>query len=128
MDRKLPEKAEIERLIRLSERARTCLESEAARIKERFDIPARIRSSLKEHPASWVFGSMASGLVASLLFSRHQKPAVKTGRRGAAGVLLGITLTAAKPLAKVWLANQVKDWMTRPPSSSRPQPRSHSLF
>jgi hypothetical protein len=130
MDRKLPEKAEIERLIRLSERARTCLESEAARIKERFDIPARIRGSLKEHPASWVFGSMASGLMASLLFSRRQKPAAKSGRRGVTGVLLGLTLTAARPLAKLWLSNQAERWLRQSCSTipaSRPLPKTKSF-
>lgn len=107
MDRKSTEKAEIERLIRLSESARVCLASEADRIKERFDIPARIRGSLGAHPATWLFGSLASGLVASLFLRRRRKPAAETKRRGVAGMLLGLTLTAARPLAKVWLSNQL---------------------
>ena len=127
MDRKLSEKAEIERLIRLSENARSCLESEAARIKQRFDIPARIRGSLSAHPTSWMFGSLASGLVGSLLFSRRRKPAAQTSRRSAAGILLGLTLTAARPLAKVWLSNQAGRWLkqaTANEQTARPLPKT----
>jgi hypothetical protein len=125
MDRKLSEKAEVERLIRLSENARHCLEDEAARIKQRFDIPARIRGSLRAHPTSWLFGSLASGLAASLLFTRR-KPAVKTKRRGMPGVLLGLTMAAARPLAKVWLSNQLGRWLEQAsaaPAAGRPVPR-----
>ena len=128
MDRKLSENAEIERLIRLSESARVCLESEAARIKQRFDIPARIRGSLSEHPTSWLFGSLLSGLATSMLFSRRRKPAAKTGHRGVAGMLMGLTLTAARPMAKIWLSNQVGRWLRQSsanPPAARPLPTSH---
>jgi hypothetical protein len=128
MDRKLPEKAEIERLIRLSENARVCLESEAVRIKQRFDIPTRIRHSLSEHPTSWLFGSLASGLLASLFLPRRRnKPVEKTGRKGVAGMLLGLTLTAARPLAKVWLSNQAGRLLRQysaNPSSANPAPQT----
>ena len=127
MDRKFSEKAEIERLIRLSENARVCLGGEAVRIKQRFDIPARIRGSLSAHPTSWLFGSLASGLAASLLFSRRRSPAAKANRRGTAGMLLGLTLTAARPLAKVWLSNQVGRWLRQAsanPPAARPLPKS----
>jgi hypothetical protein len=127
MDRKLSQKAEIEHLIRLSENARSCLGSEAVRIKQRFDIPARIRSSLGAHPTSWLFGSLASGLAASLLFSRRKPAALKTkSRRGITGALLGLTLTAARPLAKVWLSNQLGKWLEQnsaAPNAGRPVPR-----
>jgi hypothetical protein len=127
MDRKLSEKAEIERLIRLSENARVCLESEAEKIKQRFDIPARVRHSLSEHPTSWLFGSLASGLVASMFFSRRHKPVGKPGRKGLAGMLLGLTLTSARPLAKVWLSNQagrlLRQYTANPPASN-PVPKT----
>lgn len=127
MDPKLSEKAEIERLIRLSESARSCLDSEATRIRQRFDIPARIRSSLGAHPTSWLFGSLASGLAASLLFSRRPKPSGTTKRRSTAATLLGLTLTAARPLAKVWLSNQAGRWLkqaTANEQTARPLPKT----
>jgi hypothetical protein len=129
MDRKLSEKARIEQLIRLSAASRACLESEAAALRKRLDFPKRVYNSLAAHPATWMFGSLASGLFASALFRRRPRPAAPK-RRGAVLGLLGLTLTAAKPLAKVWLANQMKDWITRPRPTSptaRPLPRSQSL-
>ena len=84
MDRKLSEKAEIERLIRLSESARVCLEGEAARIKQRFDIPARIRGSLSQHPTSWLFGSLDAGNAITV-----DKPPAAMWAMGLSGRLFG---------------------------------------
>jgi len=111
MDRKLTEKAQVERLIRRSADARFCLENEAKRIKQRFDVPAKIRGSLREHPTSWLIGSLASALVVSMLFSRRPKPSVKPARSGAKGKLLGLAVKAATPLAKVWVSKQLANWM-----------------
>jgi hypothetical protein len=131
MDRKLPENPEIQRLIRLSAASRSLLETEASDLRQRFDVPSRIRHSLQESPTTWLFGSLASGLAASLMFRR--KPPVATKRRGIPALLFGLTLTAARPLAKVWLANQLKQWASGatglPPSGSqqpRPAPKSKS--
>lgn len=106
----------------MSAAARACLEGEAAALRKRLDIPSRVRGSLAAHPATWMIGSLVSGLFASVLFRRRPRAAAPK-RRGAMLGLLGLTLTAAKPLAKVWLANQFKDWMTRPrPASPAPRP------
>lgn len=111
MDRKLPENPEIERLIRLAEAARSSLTHEAVLLKQRLDLPARIRGSLKQHPAGWLLGSLASGLAASLLFRSKPRP-VEKKHRGLPLTLLGLTLTAVRPMAKVWLTNQVKNYLT----------------
>jgi len=122
MDRKLPEKAEIEQLIRLSAAARSCLEHEAAVLRKRLDFPMRVRDSLASHPGGWMLGSLASGLLASVLFRRRSRAAAPKSK-GVLPGLLGLTLTAAKPLVKVWLANQLRDWMTRPrPAAPAPRP------
>ncbi len=124
MDRKLPPNQEIERLIRLSAASRACLTQEGVALKQRLDFPARIRGSLKGHPSAWLFGSLASGFVGSLMF-RRKAPASGTKRRGLMMTLLGLALTAVRPFAKVWLADQVKFYLiTRPGalpnSTSRP--------
>lgn len=124
MDRKLSEKTEIERLIRLSNDARTCLASEAAAFRKRLDIPERLRGSLGAHPAGWMLGSLGSGLLASAIFRRRPRPAAPKRKGGLLG-LLGLILTAAAPLAKVWIANLIKDWMTRQ-SQAAPAPRSQA--
>jgi hypothetical protein len=117
MDRKLPENPEIQRLIRLSQASRSFLENEAIALRHRLDVPARLKDSLKSHPSSWLFGSLASGLAASLIF--HRKPALDKKRKGIPATLLGLTLTAAQPLAKVWLTNQLKHWIA-PASPPKP--------
>jgi hypothetical protein len=112
MDRKLSKDQEIQRLIQLSESARACLSREADLLKHRLDVPARLRSSLKENPTGWLFGSIGSGLAASLLF-RRKSHSVERKKRTLPQAILGLTLTAARPLAKVWLTDQVKGYLAR---------------
>lgn len=107
MDPKLPHHQEIERLIRASAASRSCLQIEATELKQRLDFPSRIRGSLKSHPSAWLVGSLASGFAGSLLFRRRPVTADKKPR-GLALTLLGLALTAVRPFAKVWLADQVK--------------------
>jgi hypothetical protein len=130
MDRKLSEESEIQRLIQLSAASRRFLETEATSLKNRLDVPSRVRESLKRNPSTWMAGSMVSGLAASLLFRR--RPAAVKKTRGLPAILLGLTLTAARPMAKVWLANQLKQWINglaanspSPSSANRPYPDSH---
>jgi hypothetical protein len=120
MDRKFSKNSEIERLIQISHSARCCLENEAVSLKQRLDFPARIRGSLKQHPTGWFLGLLTSGLAAGLMFRR--KPAVaEKKRRSIPFALLGLTLTAVRPFAKVWLTDQVKNYLTGQlsPSASR---------
>ena len=116
MDRELPPHPEIERLIRLSAASRACLAREVVAVKQRLDFPARIRGSLKGHPSAWLFGSLASGFAGSLLF-RRKTPVTGTKHRGLTMTLLGLALTAARPFAKVWLADQVKLYLIKRPGS-----------
>jgi hypothetical protein len=125
MDRNAQENPEIQRLIRLSQASRSCLGSEVAALRHRLDFPSRVRTSLKEHPSAWMFGSLASGLAASLIF-RRRPPAPKK-RRGISGSLLGLTLTAARPLAKIWLAGQLKHWAAGASSIKRPSPSALNI-
>jgi hypothetical protein len=124
MDQELPDKAEIALLIHRSAQARDCLEIEAVRIKKRFDIQAKLRQSLSAHPASWLVGSLSSGLAASLLLTpRRRRHAEKSKKqRGISRMLLGLALTTARPLAKVWLSKQVAQWLQphRNPQAARP--------
>ncbi len=110
MDRKLPKNQEIDRLILLGAMSRSRLGSEIGSLKEQLDVPARIRSSLKQHPTGWLLGAVASGLAASLLF-RRQPVAAEKKHRSFPLALLGLTLTAVRPFAKVWLTDQVKNYL-----------------
>jgi hypothetical protein len=135
MDRKHSQKAEIQRLIRLGEAARARLHDDASALKHRLDVPSRVRDSLKAHPGGWMFGSLASGLAASLMFRRRPAAGTRKSRGGILRSLLGLGFTAAGPLVKIWLGDQVKQWLSAspPPATkpgrpvARPLPRSQSL-
>jgi hypothetical protein len=129
MVRKPSSPPEIEALIQQAQAARDRLSGQAAVLRQQLDIPARIRSSLSGHPGSWMAGSLVSGLAASLLFRRKRKPAPVQKPKGTLFAVLGLILTALRPLAKVWLANQAERWLTQnlpKNASARPQTRPFS--
>jgi len=132
MDRKLPAIPEIQRLIQLSAAARSCLSREATVLRSRVDLAARLRSSLNHHPLTWCFSSLASGLAASFMWRR--KIPLEKKRRAIPATLLGLTLSAARPLVNAWLGKQLKHWLARqtfsPPSgrrNCRATPTSNSI-
>lgn len=122
MDRKLQQRQEIERLMRLSESARSTLDEAALLLRQKLDVPSRIRSSIKSHPAGWLVGSMTSGLAASWIFSRKPTSTEKK-YRSLPMKLLGLALTAVQPMARVWISNQVKNYFS---ASRNGYPRNHS--
>lgn len=132
MAQQLSRHQEIELLIRSSETARAYLSAEVHTLKDKLDVPARLRDSLRSHPTGWLFGSVASGLAASLLFRRKTAAAGPKKSRSLYASLLGLTLTAAQPLAKIWLSGQVKNYLaghlapstTRNPRSDYPQSKN----
>lgn len=111
MDRQTLNHPEILKLIRLSDASRSRLESDAATLRHRLDVPARLLTSLKTHPSAWLLGSLGSGFAASLLFRR--KPAMPEKKhRGIKSALLGMAIAAARPLLKTWLTGQLRHWTT----------------
>ena len=112
MDRKPTENSEIQELIRRSQASRAQLTGSVAILRQRLDVPSRIRTSLKQNPSKWVLGSLVSGLVASLLFRR--KPKKKSSKkRGFPLKMVALTLTAARPIAKTWLSGKLKQWVVQ---------------
>ncbi len=110
MDQKPPTNPEIRELINSSAAARSSLEYEVATLRRRLDVPARVRESLKNQPLGWLLGSLASGLAVSFLIRR--KPATARKPSGFLSRLLGLVLTSARPLVKIWLTRQLKQWVT----------------
>lgn len=111
MDRKSSQNQELERLIRTAESARSQLGGEVAALKQRFDIPMRIHASLKSHPTRWLLGGLGAGLLASVFtkgFFGGKRVIKERKPRKFYHILLGLTLTAVRPLAKVWLTDQLK--------------------
>ncbi len=116
MARKSPESPEILKLISLGGQSREFLGAELLDLRRKLDVPARVRDSLRQSPTTWLFGSAATGLAASFIFRRRPSPP-RAKRRGIPATLLGLTLTAARPLAKVWLADQAKRWLAASPAA-----------
>lgn len=128
MDRKLSRNEEIRRLIALGEAARANLHDEVSTLKLRFDFPARIKSSLKQHPSAWLLGSLVTGFLGSAFFRRRPASVVQKNK-GLLLTLLGLALTAARPFAKVWLTDQVKNHLLgRPGPFTAKGPRGQSDF
>ena len=111
MARKPEEQKRIDEIIRQAEAARRQLVGQAQHLRERIDIPARLRNSLGGHPGRWMAGSLFSGLAASLLLRRKPARAVKSS--GTLVAILGMLFTAARPLLKFWLAALAKRLASR---------------
>jgi hypothetical protein len=133
MDRK-HQQQEIKRLIQLGSAARSGMTEGVANIQRQLDVPQRIRGSLQSHPVGWLCGSLVAGLVVSGLFRRgpaRGMPPAQVKKRGLGLTLIGLTLTAVRPFAKVWLADQVKTYMARQlsrPARDGAPPKSPTPF
>lgn len=111
MARELPVSEEIQRLIRSSETARSVLGSEIRDLKHRLDVPARVRSSLKSNPTTWIGGSVLAGLAGSLLFRRKSKREKPVKKKGLLGAIIALAIAGLRPFVKVWIANQLKSYI-----------------
>ena len=111
MDREPSQTDEIQRLIRLGGSARGLLGAEAARMKRSLDVPARVRSSLKQHPTGWLVAALGSGLMVSALLRRRSSSPSGKKHRSLPIAALGLVLTAFRPFLKMWLTDQVKNYL-----------------
>jgi hypothetical protein len=91
------------------------LERAVIDVRNRWDLPARVRGSMRHHPREWFFGSMGAGLMAALSFKRRRKHRREHGgqsptRRGAvlAGTI-GFLASVAKPMVRQWLTRRFLD-------------------
>ncbi len=92
--------------------ARGLLGAKAAGMKRSLDVPARVRGSLKQHPTGWLVAALGAGLlVSSLLRRRSSSSPVVKKHRSLPIAALGIALTAFRPFLKMWLTDQVKDYL-----------------
>lgn len=111
MAAKLPISREIQRLIDTGASARATLGSEIRTFKHKVDVPSRLKDSLKSHPTGWLGGSVVAGMAGSLLFRRKAKRE-KPRKKGIIAFLLTLAFAAFRPFLKVWLAGQVKNYLS----------------
>jgi len=80
-------------------------------VRERFDVQARLRHSIKQKPSQWLFGGLASGVAASLLFRRKAPRPKTTAARSFPIALLGIAFAALRPFIQSWAIKYTKDYL-----------------
>lgn len=107
----------IERLARLSAESRVLLADHANAVRQRLDVPTRLRQSLKENTSKWLFGGLASGIAASFLFRRKSPRIANHKTRSLPLALLGITFAAVRPFIQGWLTAQFKNYLAGKPIS-----------
>jgi hypothetical protein len=107
----VPIPREIQRLIQTGNTARNVLGSEIRAFKHKLDVPARVKESLTSHPTGWLGGSLVAGMAGSLLFRRKAKRE-KLKKKTFWGFVLSLVIASFRPLIKVWLAGQLKNYVT----------------
>ncbi len=113
MDRNSKENAEIQELIRRSQASRVQLSMDVSTLKQRLDVPNQVRHSLMKSPTKWLLGSLGAGIATSFLFKGKKKNKKPKKERSLPLKLIALTLTAARPLVKVWLTGQLKRWVAQ---------------
>lgn len=121
---------EIQRLVSLSEESRLALGQEILAVRQRLDVKSRLRHSIMQKPSQWLFGGLASGIVASLLFRRRAPRVKSAAKRSLPLALVGIALAALRPFVQSWAIKYTKDYLagksfsfsTQAARPARPQP------
>jgi len=114
MAKSTQQKAGIAELIRRSEQSRLRLSDAHSALKDRLNMPARLKESLKVAPKKWVGGSLFAGLLLGRLFgAKKERPEGVQKIRKQRNLLLGaLTLiaTLAKPAAKIYATNLLREY------------------
>jgi hypothetical protein len=105
---------ELEALIKRSEAARFQIGQEYLQLKQKLDVPLRIRDSLKSNPLKWLGGSMGAGFLGSFLFRSKRGKAtdkVEKKHRGWFVKLLLMLFPLVKPTIKIYATKLLKDYV-----------------
>jgi hypothetical protein len=104
--------SEIAELIRCADAARFQIGQAHHRLKQKLDIPLRIRDSLKSSPLKWLTGSLATGFVGSFLF-RSRKPRKDEAKKSRGWIMssLSMAFNLAKPALKIYGAKILQDYL-----------------
>lgn len=130
-----PKNEEIRRLIQVSAEARKVLAEDFDSFRDRFSPRARIQNSVRTRPLPWLGGTAVLGWVTSRLFrgksksrsKKHQAPPepATTAQKGLLLTLVGLALTALRPMAQTWITDQVRQYLANRfsyGSTTRPRP------
>lgn len=106
-----PEKrtAETEALIQRLEASRSDLGEQVVDLRQRLDVPTRIKSSVKGKPWLWFGGAMGAGLVLGRILRRPKKTKIIRKKNP----LIGFALTTGFALLKTALKQVVTNELQR---------------
>ena len=106
---------ELAELILRSDVARFQIGQAHHKLKQKLDIPLRIRDSLKSSPLKWLGGSLGVGFMGSFLFrsKRRQQPqySIEKKHGGWFTLLLLISFSLAKPALEIYATKFLKDYL-----------------
>ena len=102
-------------LVKRSEASRLTLSDAHAGLMHALDLPSRLKASMSGSPAKWLGGSLAVGLVASLLFRSRKKnlPSRLATVKKERGSLLSLAFSLSKPVLKIYATKLLKDYLAR---------------
>lgn len=105
---------ELAELIRSSEVARVQIGQAHHQLRQKLELPLRIRDSLKSSPLKWLGGSLGAGFIGSLLFRskrREPKHEPEKKHRGLFVGLLMMLFGLVKPTLKVYATKLLTDYL-----------------
>jgi hypothetical protein len=102
-------------LVKRSEASRLVLSDAHAGLMHALDLPSRLKASMSGSPAKWLGGSLAAGLVASLLFRsrKNNAPSRLATVKKERGSLLSLAFSLSKPVLKIYATKLLKDYLAR---------------
>lgn len=109
---------EVEALILRLEASRSGLGKRMVELRQRVDVPSRIRGSVRGKPWLWFGGSVAAGYVASRILRRPKRAA---RRNRWFGLMTTAAFALLKPMLKQVVTNELQKRFTA--SDSQKQPR-----
>jgi len=88
--------------------SRVALAQDLITLRERWDIPARVKHSILAKPLAWFGGSLGAGFLASTIFRKRRTPPQEKVKRGILGVLLGGAFALARPALQSWALQEAR--------------------
>ena len=116
MARKSQKAIDLAELVRKSEAARLKLGEAHRDLRQKLDVPARVKDSIKSQPQKWLGASLVAGFAGSFLIKMKKG---KAKRKVSAGGKLkslfptpiSVVLKLLKPAVKIYLAKVIRDYV-----------------
>lgn len=104
------ESSDAETLIRRIEASRSALAVRAHGVREKLNVPRRVKESALRHPLTLFGASLGTGFIASRIIARPRKKKTKEKKSGSGmiGFIAASAFAAARPLLLKFVAAEAK--------------------